>query len=175
LFLIDIDHFKRINDVFGHAAGDAVLIEVAKRLTAALRELDLVVRWGGEEFLILVAAHEATDAKLLAQRLLDLIASQPIQHGRDSIHVTASIGFASLPVQPHGLLPSWERAIDLVDTAMYMAKAHGRNKAYGIESMQAKDEPELQALAAQMEAAWQAGHISVQTLHGPVASPEVPA
>ncbi|MEL4177325.1 GGDEF domain-containing protein [Roseateles sp. PN1] len=175
LFLIDIDHFKRINDVFGHAAGDAVLIEVAKRLTAALRELDLVVRWGGEEFLILVAAHEATDAKLLAQRLLDLIASQPIKHGRDSIHVTASIGFASLPVQPHGLLPSWERAIDLVDTAMYMAKAHGRNKAYGIESMQAKDEPELQALAAQMEAAWQAGHISVQTLHGPVASPEVPA
>ncbi len=175
LFLIDIDHFKRINDVFGHAAGDTVLIEVAKRLTAALRELDLVVRWGGEEFLILVAAHEATDAKLLAQRLLDLIAGQPIKHGRDSIHVTASIGFASLPVQPHGLLPSWERAIDLVDTAMYMAKAHGRNKAYGIESMQAKDEPELQALAAQMEASWRAGQISLQTLHGPMASPEVPA
>lgn len=167
LFLIDIDHFKRINDNFGHAAGDSVLVEVAKRLRATLREVDLVVRWGGEEFLILVAAHAPGEAKALAQRLLDQIAGQPILHGRETIRVTASIGFACLPIQPHGLLPSWERAIDLVDTAMYLAKAHGRNKAYGVESIEARDEPQLQQLAAQMESSWQGGQISLQTLHGP--------
>ncbi|MBB4842554.1 diguanylate cyclase (GGDEF)-like protein [Paucibacter oligotrophus] len=168
LFLIDIDHFKRINDNFGHAAGDSVLVEVAKRLRATLREVDLVVRWGGEEFLILVAAHAPGEAKALAQRLLDQIASQPVLHGRETIRVTASIGFACLPIQPHGLLPSWERAIDLVDTAMYLAKAHGRNRAYGVESIEARDEPQLQQLAAQMESSWQGGQISLQTLQGPV-------
>jgi len=171
LFLIDIDHFKRINDNYGHAAGDSVLVEVAKRLRAALREVDLVVRWGGEEFLILVAAYESADAKALAQRLLDQIAGQPVVHGRESIRVTASIGFACLPIMPHGLVPSWERAIDLVDTAMYLAKAHGRNKAYGIESVDAKDEPQLQQLTAQMESSWREGQISLQTLQGPVLEP----
>ena len=171
LFLIDIDHFKRINDNYGHAAGDSVLVEVAKRLRAALREVDLVVRWGGEEFLILVAAHESTDAKALAQRLLDQIAGQPIVHGRETIRVTASIGFACLPIMPHGLVPSWERAIDLVDTAMYLAKAHGRNKAYGIESINARDEPQLQQLTAKMESSWREGQISLQTLQGPVLEP----
>nr|WP_276598236.1 GGDEF domain-containing protein [Roseateles koreensis] len=167
LFLIDIDHFKRVNDQFGHAAGDAVLIEVARRLKQALRDADLVVRWGGEEFLIVVSSHDAADARQLAQRLLDQIAIVPVRHGREAIPVTASIGFARFPVLPHGWMPTWERAIDLVDTAMYMAKAHGRNKAFGIDSIEARDEPELQAVAAEMEAAWQAGRVHLQTLQGP--------
>jgi diguanylate cyclase (GGDEF)-like protein len=169
VFLIDIDHFKRVNDVHGHAAGDSVLIEVAQRLRHTLREQDLVVRWGGEEFLIVVASRAADDARLLAQRLLDQIGQQAVQHGSQAIGVTASIGFASFPLAPHNLAVNWERAIDLVDTVMYMAKAHGRNRAYGIESMEASDEDSLQDLAGRMEAAWHEGRVQLCSLQGPQA------
>lgn len=167
VYLIDIDHFKRINDQWGHAAGDSVLIEVARRLAEALREDDLVVRWGGEEFLIVVPSRAAGDARALAQRLLDLLGGQPVAHGAQRISVTASIGFASFPVAPHGLGLSWERAIDLVDTVMYLAKAHGRNKAYGVLHIDARDEAELERLSRRMEAAWQEGQLGLVALQGP--------
>ncbi|MCV2360772.1 diguanylate cyclase [Paucibacter sp. TC2R-5] len=167
VFLIDIDHFKRINDGYGHAAGDSVLIEIAKRLRSTLRDEDLVVRWGGEEFLIVVDTRDAAYAGTLAQRLLDHIGSEPVSHGGQSIPITASIGFASFPIAPQGLALSWERAIDLVDTVMYMAKAHGRNKAYGIQSIAAEDEANLLLLAAHMEAAWHEGSVQLLALQGP--------
>jgi diguanylate cyclase (GGDEF)-like protein len=177
VFLIDIDHFKRINDAHGHAAGDSVLVEVAKRLRASVRDEDLVVRWGGEEFLIVVDTRDAADADhagALAQRLLDSLGSRAVEHGQTSvavsIHLTASIGFASFPVAPHGLALSWERAIDLVDTVMYMAKAHGRNKAYGIQAIDATDEAGLLRLAGRMEAAWHEGSIRLLALQGPEAT-----
>ncbi|WP_310384703.1 GGDEF domain-containing protein [Roseateles sp.] len=167
VFLIDIDHFKRINDGYGHAAGDSVLVEIAQRLRAALREEDLVVRWGGEEFLIVVDTRDADYAGALAQRLLEGIGGQAVSHGAQLIPITASIGFASFPMAPLGLALSWERAIDLVDTVMYMAKAHGRNKAYGIEAIAAADEAGLLGLAARMEAAWHEGSIKLLALQGP--------
>ena len=167
IFLIDIDHFKRINDLHGHAAGDQVLMEVARRLGHAVRDGDLVVRWGGEEFLIWVQSSDAALAQHLAQRLLDLIAGAPMSLGnaaKQAINVTASLGFATLPMPPHGLRLSWERAIDLVDTVMYLAKAHGRNRAYGIESINAVDEAALALLANRMEAAWHEGQVSLVAL-----------
>jgi diguanylate cyclase (GGDEF)-like protein len=172
VFLIDIDHFKRINDVHGHAAGDAVLVEVAQRLRATLREDDLVVRWGGEEFLIVVDERQVATAAALAQRLLDQIALMPVSYGAQQIHVSGSIGFASFPLAPHALSVNWERAIDLVDTVMYMAKAHGRNRAFGIEAMEAEDEAGLADLAGRMEAAWHEGRVKLQALHGPQRSGE---
>ena len=173
-YLIDIDHFKRINDQWGHAAGDSVLIEVARRLRAALREDDLVVRWGGEEFLIVVPPRAPSDAETLAQRLLELIALPPIEHGAQRIPVTASIGFASFPVPPHGLALSWERAIDLVDTVMYLAKAHGRNKAYGVQKIDVPDETALAELGKRIEAAWQEGRVGLAALQGPTPQEAVP-
>jgi diguanylate cyclase (GGDEF)-like protein len=167
VFLIDIDHFKRINDSHGHAAGDSVLVEIAQRLRGALRDEDLVVRWGGEEFLIVVDTRDAAFAGNLAQRLLDSIGGAAVVHGAQSIPITASIGFASFPVAPQSLALSWERAIDLVDTVMYMAKAHGRNKAYGIQAIAAEDEASLLLLAARMEAAWHEGSIKLLALQGP--------
>ena len=167
LFLIDIDHFKRINDQWGHAAGDTVLVEVARRLRGVLREQDLVVRWGGEEFLILVNSEATEDARQLGQRLLDQIGTQPVDHGPLRIPISASIGFASFPMAPHGLTLAWERAIDLVDTAMYMAKAHGRNKAYGVAAMQARDLEQLLALGARLESAWHQGQVELVSLLGP--------
>lgn len=167
VFLIDIDHFKRINDSHGHAAGDAVLIAIAGRLRQAVRDDDLIVRWGGEEFLIVARAREGVGAPQLAQRLLDLVGSEPVaMEGRD-IHVTASIGFVSLPVPPNGLNLSWERAIDLVDTVMYLAKAHGRNKAYGVERIDAVDVLAAAQLTARLEAAWSEGRVGLLALSGP--------
>jgi diguanylate cyclase (GGDEF)-like protein len=166
VFLVDIDHFKRINDGHGHAAGDSVLLELAARLRTVLRDEDLVVRWGGEEFLIVIEGRQVASASVLAQRLLDEIAQAPMHHGEAQIAVTASIGFASFPLAPHGLAMAWERAIDLVDIVMYMAKAHGRNRAFGIESMDAKDEAAVQVLAERLEAAWREGRVSLLALQG---------
>ncbi|WP_397533486.1 diguanylate cyclase [Roseateles sp.] len=167
VYLMDIDLFKRINDMHGHAAGDSVLVEVARRLRAALREDDLVVRWGGEEFLIVVPERDAEAARLLAQRLLDIVGQEPVLHGDKKVAVSASIGFASFPLGPHGLALTWERAIDLVDTAMYVAKAHGRNRAYGVQGVGSSNEAELLQLMPRLEAAWQEGRAEVVTLHGP--------
>jgi len=172
VFLIDIDHFKRINDRFGHAAGDSVLIEVAQRIRAALRSEDLVVRWGGEEFLIVIKSRDLQQAQALAQRLLDQIGGTRVQHENRHISVTASIGFASLPLAPFDLGLNWERAIDLVDTAMYLAKAHGRNKAYGVQSIAAGDEAALVNIVAHLEAAWQDQQVRLIALQGPPAGQE---
>ena len=106
--------------------------------------------------------------RLLAQRLLDRIGATPASHGPLAIPVTASIGFASFPMAPNGSALDWERAIDLVDTVMYLAKAHGRNKAYGIASMSAQGREALLALQGRLEAAWQAGQVQLLALQGPV-------
>lgn len=167
LYLLDLDHFKRINDNFGHAGGDAVLIEVARRLQAVLREEDIVVRWGGEEFMILVPGEGGEPAELLAQRLLNALASLPVVVGPDRVAVTASIGFGSFPLQPQQLEVPWSMAIDLVDAAMYIAKTQGRNRAVGIRRMTAGD---LDAVARQMqdlETVWRRDEVQLVEIHGP--------
>jgi diguanylate cyclase (GGDEF)-like protein len=175
VFLIDIDHFKRINDRFGHAAGDVVLIEVARRLREALRAEDLVVRWGGEEFLIVVESRAVETVQALAQRLLDMIAVPSISYAQQPIAVTASIGFASFPIEPNDLAVNWERAINLVDTVMYMAKAHGRNRAYGVSRIDVKDEMGLDELAQGIDAAWREDRVILTALQGPQKDEEAAA
>ncbi len=142
LLLIDVDHFKRINDTHGHALGDAVLVEIAARLQSTLREdKDLTVRWGGEEFLVYARGLPPEQVEVLAERLLAAIGSTPVKHGRERIAVTASIGFATFPLLPECRPIDWERAVDLVDKAMYLAKAHGRNRAYGVRALTAEPPP----------------------------------
>ena len=167
VFLLDIDHFKRINDCWGHAVGDAVLVEVARRLRAVLREPDLIVRWGGEEFLVVARAMGAGAVEALASRMLDVIGAQPITHDGRVVPVTVSIGYATFPIEPVLLPVSWERAINLVDTALYLAKAHGRNRAYGVRNLHARDVRQLDAIGQSLEAAWRAGDVSLTLLEGP--------
>ena len=167
VFLLDIDHFKRINDCWGHAIGDAVLVEVARRLRAVLREPDLIVRWGGEEFLVVVRALGPEAVEALASRMLDAIGAQPVAHEGRIVPVTVSIGYATFPIEPELLPVNWERAIDLVDTALYLAKAHGRNRAYGVRNLHARDEQQLEAIGQSLEAAWRAGDVSLTLLEGP--------
>ncbi len=166
VYLIDIDHFKHVNDRHGHSAGDAVLVEVARRLRETLREEDLIVRWGGEEFLVVVQALAPEQVDTLAQRMLAALDRTPVASERQRIAVTASIGYATFPIGPAQLRVTWERAINLVDTAMYLAKAHGRNRAYGVRLLHARDEASLEAITRSLEVAWRDGQVELTLLQG---------
>jgi diguanylate cyclase (GGDEF)-like protein len=134
--LLDIDHFKRINDDYGHAAGDAVLVEVGKRLRATLRESDMVLRWGGEEFLVYSQGVTPAQRPLLVQRILDALASAPVLLADGTLlAVSATAGAVALPFaagEDDAPAPSmdWQQAIALADRAMYKGKEAGRNRAY---------------------------------------------
>jgi diguanylate cyclase (GGDEF)-like protein len=175
VFLIDIDHFKRINDKHGHSAGDTVLVEMARRLRETLREHDLIVRWGGEEFLVIVRALGSDQVEALARRMLGAMAGTPVRHDDSDVAVTGSIGFATFPIEPTLLPVSWERAINLVDTAMYLAKAHGRNRAYGVRLLHARDEAKLDDITRSLEAAWREGQVALTLLQGPSSTSEAVA
>jgi diguanylate cyclase (GGDEF)-like protein len=127
LLLLDIDHFKRINDTQGHAVGDTVLIEVAQRLAQTARSDDLVVRWGGEEFLVISPWLPQAHVEPLAERLRWAVAGTPIATPDGPLTVTVSIGHARFPRDGEPAI-AWERALDLVDAALYAAKANGRNQ-----------------------------------------------
>lgn len=165
-YLMDIDHFKLINDTHGHSAGDAVLVEVARRLRETLREQDLIVRWGGEEFLVLVRAALADQVDALAQRMLSALEEVPVSVDGTPIPITGSIGFATFPIGPNRLGVPWERAVQLVDAAMYLAKAQGRNRAYGVRFSHACDAATLHAVTQSFEAAWREGRVSLTQLLG---------
>jgi diguanylate cyclase (GGDEF)-like protein len=135
-FLLDIDHFKMVNDVYGHDAGDQLLIQLSALLTHTCRESDCVVRWGGEEFLLVSRFAERTDAPLMAERIRTAIerASFKLPDGSE-LKKTCSIGFACFPflcAQPLAL--SWEQVINIADRALYAAKKSGRNCSVGLES-----------------------------------------
>ena len=166
LLLIDIDHFKETNDRFGHAIGDAVLVAVADRLRATLRESDIVVRWGGEEFLV-YATTKADRIDDIAARILRSISAQPITVGDNVVRTTLSIGYMAMPLPPTSVPLTWDRAIGLVDMALYMAKVNGRNRAYGIKRLVHDDADALAATERDLEHAWKAGLVEMQVLYGP--------
>jgi diguanylate cyclase (GGDEF)-like protein len=167
VYLLDVDHFKQINDQHGHAAGDVVLVEIARRLRTAVRDEDLIVRWGGEEFLLVVHALSPDQVEQLAQRLLAAVAGAPVDCDGRAVRVSASIGFATFPLEPAGMPLSWERAIELVDTAMYLAKAHGRNRAYGVRLLHADDADSLERVMRTLEQSWREGRVALTLLQGP--------
>lgn len=161
LFLLDLDHFKLINDRFGHAAGDAVLVEAGRRLRAVMRGADPVLRWGGEEFLILATSQRREQADALAQRLLEALNASPVVFGDQEIEISASIGHAEFPLQPNLLEVPWELAVNLVDAAMYIAKTQGRNRAFGVRELSAADLQTLQNLVPEFERAWREGRVTL--------------
>jgi len=119
---VDIDFLKRVNDSFGHKTGDLVIAEVAKLLSEACRKLDLVGRYGGDEFCMLFPCADSERAALMGERLLKAVRQNSF---RDQLPLTLSIGFASLP--PDGD-QSWASLIHRADLALYEAKAQGRDK-----------------------------------------------
>ncbi|MCW4454997.1 diguanylate cyclase [Flavobacterium sp. MXW15] len=127
--LIDVDRFKAINDSAGHHAGDAVLQQMAQLLQRQTRESDYVVRWGGEEFLLVLRATPRHQLAATAERLRRAIATHAFDLGGDHDgHVTCSLGLAEFPMiaDPEGRI-GWEQLLVLADRALYWVKQHGRN------------------------------------------------
>lgn len=123
--LADLDHFKSINDTYGHAAGDAVLQEAARRMTASVRVYDTVGRYGGEEFLIIVPSSDESGTAALAERIRAAISSRPMEAGTTLADVTVSLGVASSAGQ-HPM--DAEALLRAADAALYRAKERGRNR-----------------------------------------------
>ena len=125
LLVMDLDHFKRVNDVFGHAVGDRVLGEFADRVREATRKVDELVRWGGEEFVLIMPGADLVSASAVAERVRAHIAATPFECDGHQIDQTVSIGVATWDgaETPHDLQ---RRA----DEAMYRAKRAGRNRVH---------------------------------------------
>ncbi|WP_394220818.1 tetratricopeptide repeat protein [Alteromonas gracilis] len=134
LFVIDLDKFKRINDTFGHTAGDEVLQQAAKRLKRIFRDSDFIVRWGGEEFVAVARFINRENAEALAKRIIDDIQRTPFALG-NSVNetITCSVGFACFPfscnAQRHNTMLD---IFTVADNCLYAAKGAGRNKWVGI-------------------------------------------
>jgi diguanylate cyclase (GGDEF)-like protein len=133
-YFLDVDHFKQLNDRAGHAAGDRVLVELAGRLREAARDTDAVLRWGGEEFLIVSRWADRQAGEVLAARLLAAVAGTPFAAAPDlPVEVTCSVGWAPYPWRPE--CPDavhYEQVLSLADRALYVAKGEGRNRAVGV-------------------------------------------
>ena len=124
LIMLDIDHFKDLNDQYGHQTGDRVLVEVARLIRQACREIDIVARYGGEEFALVLPETDLAGGILVAERLRSRIDGCEILHQRLKIRVTVSLGVASFPAQAN----SKESLILAADQAMYRSKEKGRNR-----------------------------------------------
>ena len=133
-YLIDLDDFKKVNDSYGHDGGDRVLIEAARRISSAIRNSDLLVRWGGEEFLVVSRFTDRRQALILAQRVLESFREEPFTiDATGQVNQTCSIGWAAFPWLEDDLdAVSYERVIKFADRALYRAKKAGKDQAIGM-------------------------------------------
>lgn len=132
--MVDVDFFKAVNDVHGHPAGDRLLQLVAKRLSTVVRKSDVLVRWGGEEFLIMSRSTDPSGTPAFCSRILEVMASEPFDLGHGiTVHKTCSVGWAAFPWcrRAYDAICA-EEAIEVADAALYRAKAQGRNQGVGI-------------------------------------------
>lgn len=167
LVMIDIDHFKRINDQYGHASGDAVLVDLSKRLTHVMREQDMLMRWGGEEFLIYLSHVPDVDLAQIVERILSIVGGQPVALDTQLIATTISAGYVSLPLGTTSEIDrNWEKILNLADAALYMAKTRGRNQAIGIKA--GKLLPLEASLSGKLDEAILQGQVVVESIAGPV-------
>jgi diguanylate cyclase (GGDEF)-like protein len=161
--LVDIDHFKSINDRWGHGAGDAVLVDIARRLAAAVRDTDMVVRWGGEEFMIHAPAMDPASVAGMAERILDAVGGKPVDAGTCAIPVTLTAGIVALPGA--GTAFDWQCAVRLADWALYEGKAQGRNQARIVTRLYAPADTVMAAL--DRDGADVASWLALACVHGP--------
>lgn len=173
IVLMDIDHFKHINDRWGHGVGDAVLVEVARRLSAAVRESDMVMRWGGEEFLVYAPGADPAHVADMVARVLGGTGATPVDAGTCRVPVTLTAGVVTLPLADTAGAsggPAWEQGIRLADWALYHGKANGRNQACIVNGLLA---PLATVLAALDGAASGApGLIETSCVPGPAQRPQ---
>jgi diguanylate cyclase (GGDEF)-like protein len=131
LLLVDIDHFKKVNDTYGHPVGDLVLRGVARILKEEIRDIDTAARYGGEEFAVVLPGTDSAGAKNFAERLRKTIMAETFSADGRTLKVTASIGIASVPADAK----TKEELIERTDQALYHAKHQGRNQCVNWDSM----------------------------------------
>ena len=169
--LMDVDHFKSINDRWGHGAGDAVLVEVARRLATAVRDTDMVVRWGGEEFMIYAPAMDSGSVADMAGRILEAVGSKPVDGGNCPIPVTLTAGIVALrPLAGEAF--DWQCAVRLADWALYQGKTQGRNQARIVTRLYASADTVMAAL--DREDGDVAPLLALACVHGPRQTVERP-
>jgi diguanylate cyclase (GGDEF)-like protein len=123
--MFDLDHFKPINDTYGHIVGDKVLVNIARISRMAVREGDFIIRYGGDEFLVILPGASGDDTQFVAERLRRMVEDSSVNHGHQELKLTISIGYSSYPEY------DCEQEMDLVnsaDEALYETKEAGRNK-----------------------------------------------
>ncbi len=127
--LVDLDHFKTVNDTYGHLVGDEILIEMTRRLRGITRESDLLIRWGGDEFLLVTRDADPEAAARMAERVRQTLGAEPIvTRSGLSLPASCTVGFACFPFLPdHPEAGDWEDTIGLADLALYAAKRTSRN------------------------------------------------
>ncbi|HTD06545.1 tetratricopeptide repeat-containing diguanylate cyclase [Undibacterium sp.] len=134
MFVVDLDHFKLVNDKYGHAAGDAILVQIRQRLQQVFRDSDYLIRWGGEEFLVVARGISRERADELAARVCAVVADHAFTLDENTqLHQTCSVGFACYPFvtsQPRAV--NWQDVIDIADIALYTVKHAGRNGWVGL-------------------------------------------
>lgn len=133
-YVIDLDNFKKVNDRHGHDAGDRVLIEAARRISSAIRNSDLLVRWGGEEFLVVSRSADRRQATILAERVLNAFRAKPFAVGiADQVQQTCSIGWAAFPwIEEDVESMGFEGVLKYADRGLYRAKKAGKDQAFGM-------------------------------------------
>jgi diguanylate cyclase (GGDEF)-like protein len=124
VIMIDIDHFKNINDNYGHSAGDYILREISNLLQTTIREIDILARIGGEEFALVLPETNIDDAHQLAERIRQRISDEKILYKDETLHITSSLGISSCTVTNQSL----EDMLIKADDALYIAKKKGRNQ-----------------------------------------------
>jgi len=170
LLMVDVDHFKRVNDHHGHVAGDRVLLEVARRLGAAMRGDDLVARWGGEEFLVFAPNVEGAELDQLAERVRVAVNQDPVVlDNGTAIEITVSIGYAAFPLPASHVPVTWEQAVNLADLSLYTAKNHGRDCAVGIVRTTAITSEALREVEADIAQARDDGRVTLRVSPQPAA------
>lgn len=132
--MVDLDHFKSVNDTYGHAAGDLTITAVTHALRKALRETDTIIRWGGEEFLIMARSTNFKEAEILADRIRSSVEQLTIELPDGQVlRKTCSIGFTNFPFIPNAIDAfKWEQVVEIADQCLYTAKRNGRNAWVGL-------------------------------------------
>ncbi|MBZ5527498.1 MAG: diguanylate cyclase [Acidobacteriia bacterium] len=141
-YIIDADNFKSINDKYGHDAGDDLLVEITRRIKSAIRQSDDLIRWGGEEFLVVSRYTNRAEAATLAGRVLTAIGSRPfvVKASKDPVWITCSVGWSAFPwlaSKPEAV--KYQTVLELADRALYQAKDAGRNCSIGLLPPQNQD------------------------------------
>jgi diguanylate cyclase (GGDEF)-like protein len=151
-FLIDIDHFKQINDQYGHPSGDTVLAQMRKCLQQAFRTSDYMIRWGGEEFLVVAREISRIHVEAIAERVRSRVADERfVLDDGTHLRMTCSVGFACFPFfVAHPSALNWEDVVNMADNGLYAAKRSGRDGWVGLApNVQAVDEGLMQRLKSE--------------------------